>query len=87
MSASTEYYLQGRQGGVVLSGADSATGDFRWLQVVSDAVLLTDTGETASSNVADIINLDGVTLPAGMGIGGSFSKVQIASGVVIAYYA
>jgi hypothetical protein len=35
----------------------------------------------------DISNLDGKTLAAGGGIGGIFTKVQISSGTVIAYYA
>jgi hypothetical protein len=73
-------------GGIVLTGADSATGSFRWIQAIEDSVLLTDTGETAG-NLADIINLDGKTLPAGAGLGGIFTKVQISSGTVVAYYA
>jgi hypothetical protein len=73
-------------GGIVLTGADSATGSFRWVQAIEDSVLLTDTGETAG-NLVDIINLDGKTLPAGSGLGGEFTKVQISSGTVIAYYA
>ena len=80
------YQLQGQQGGIVLSGADSAVGNFRWIQAIEDSVLLTDTGETAG-NLTDIINLDGKTLPAGVGLGGEFSKVQISSGLVVAYYA
>lgn len=86
MARGDSYQLQGQQGGIVLSGADSATGRFRWIQAIEDSVLLTDTGETAG-NLTDIINLDGKTLPAGVGIGGEFSKVQISSGLVIAYYA
>ena len=86
MARGDSYQLQGQQGGIVLTGADSATGSFRWIQAIEDSVLLTDTGETAG-NLADIINLDGKTLPAGLGIGGSFSKVEISSGTVIAYYA
>lgn len=73
-------------GGIVLTGADSATGSFRWIQAIEDSVLLTDTGETAG-NLVDIINLDGKTLPAGSGLGGEFTKVEISSGTVIAYYA
>ena len=80
------YQLQGQMGGIVLTGADSATGNFRWIQAIEDSVLLTDTGETAG-NPADIINLDGKTLPAGAGLGGIFTKVQISSGTVVAYYA
>ena len=78
--------MQGQMGGIVLTGADSATGSFRWVQAIEDSVLLTDTGETAG-NLVDIINLDGKTLPAGSGLGGEFTKVQISSGTVIAYYA
>jgi len=73
-------------GGIVLTGADSATGSFRWVQAIEDSVLLTDIGETAG-NLVDIINLDGKTLPAGSGLGGEFTKVEISSGTVIAYYA
>ena len=73
-------------GGIVLTGADSATGSFRWIQAIEDSILLTDTGETAG-NLVDIINLDGKTLPAGSGLGGEFTKVEISSGTVIAYYA
>lgn len=82
----SDYNLQGMAGGIVLSGADSATGTFRWIQAITDTVLLADTGETAG-NLADIANLDNVTLAAGIGVGGLFSKVQIGSGVAIAYYA
>jgi len=86
MPRGDSYELQGQQGGIVLTGADSATGSFRWIQAVEDSVLLTDTGETAG-NLTDIINLDGKTLPAGAGLGGIFTKVQISSGTVVAYYA
>lgn len=86
MARGDSYQLQGQQGGIVLSGADSATGRFRWIQAIEDSVLLTDTGETAG-NLTDISNLDGKTLPAGVGIGGEFTKVEISSGLVIAYYA
>jgi hypothetical protein len=68
-----------------LKDADEAVGSFRWIQAIEDSVLLTDTGETAG-NLTDIINLDGKTLPAGVGIGGIFTKVEISSGTVIAYY-
>jgi len=85
MPRGDSYQLQGQQGGIVLTGADSAVGTFRWVQAIEDSVLLCDTGETAG-NLTDIINLDGKTLLAGVGIGGVFSKVQISSGTVIAYY-
>jgi hypothetical protein len=86
MARGDSYQIQGQQGGVVLSGADSITGSFRWIQAVTNTVLLTDTGETAG-NLVDIANLDNITLLAGTGIGGAFTKVQIGSGVAIAYYA
>ncbi len=86
MARGDSYQLQGQQGGIVLKDADSATGRFRWIQAIEDSVLLTDTGETAG-NLTDIINLDGKTLPAGSGLGGEFTKVQISSGLVVAYYA
>jgi hypothetical protein len=86
MPRGDSYQRQGQMGGIVLSGADSATGSFRWIQAIEDSVLLTDTGET-TGNLADIINLDGKTLPAGAGLGGIFTKVQISSGTVVAYYA
>jgi hypothetical protein len=86
MPRGDSYQLQGQMGGIVLTGADSATGNFRWIQAIEDSVLLTDTGETAG-NLADISNLDGKTLPAGAGLGGIFTKVQIGSGTVVAYYA
>ena len=70
----------------MLTGADSATGSFRWIQAIEDSVLLTDTGET-TGNLTDIINLDGKILPAGAGLGGIFTKVEISSGTVVAYYA
>jgi len=85
MPRGDSYQLQGQQGGIVLTGADSATGTFRWIQAIADSVILSDTGETAG-NLADIANLDGKTLTAGAGIGGVFTKVQISSGTVIAYY-
>jgi hypothetical protein len=85
MPRGDSYQLQGQQGGIVLTGVDSATGTFRWIQAVEDSVILSDTGETAG-NLADIANLDEKTLPAGAGIGGVFTKVQISSGTVIAYY-
>jgi hypothetical protein len=82
----SDYNLQGMAGGIVLSGADSATGTFRWIQAITDSVIGADTGETAG-NLDDIVNLDNVTLAAGIGIGGTFTKVQILSGVAVAYYA
>jgi len=85
MSSPISYDLHGQGGGIVLDAGESATGVFRWIQVVSDAVLDCASGETAG-NLNEIDRLDGITLVAGIGIGGRFTKVQVLTGVVIAYY-
>jgi hypothetical protein len=85
MPRGDSYQLQGQMGGIVLTGAGSSTGNFRWIQAIEDSVLLCGSGETAG-NLANISNLSSKTLKAGMGIGGEFTKVQISSGTVIAYY-
>jgi hypothetical protein len=56
MPRGDSYQLQGQQGGIVLTGADNATGTFRWIQAIEDSVILSDSGETAG-NFAEIINL------------------------------
>jgi hypothetical protein len=84
MARGDSYQLQGQQGGVVLSGADSATGSFRWIQAIEDTVLLCDTGETAG-NLSGISYLDNKTLAAGTGLGGKFTKVEIGSGTAVVY--
>jgi hypothetical protein len=85
MSSPISYDLQGQGGGRVLSVAlePSAVGNFRWIQVVTDAVLST----VVSDNIVDASELAGPTLPAGLGIGGQFSSVTVTSGIVIVYYA
>jgi hypothetical protein len=86
MSSPVSYDLQGQGGGVVLgsgSTQSSATGDFRWIQVITDAVL----GSITSTNLAEGSALAGPTLVAGLGIGGRFSGITVSSGLVIAYYA
>jgi hypothetical protein len=84
MASPISYDLQGQQGGVVLGAADTVVGDFRWLQVITDTVL----SNLASSNL-DNANpaLIGPTLPAGLGIGGKFTYIEVMTGLVIAYYA
>jgi hypothetical protein len=86
MSSPVSYDLHGQGGGIVLDGGSSATGVFRWIQVLNDTVLECDTNETAG-NLDEIDRLEGKVLPAGIGFGGRFTKVQVLSGVVIAYYA
>ncbi len=83
MSSPISYDLQGQGGGVVVSGGDSVTGNFRWIQVITDCVF----SALQSDNVAQILLLQGPTIPAGIGIGGRFTEIELTSGVVIAYYA
>jgi hypothetical protein len=85
MSSPVSYDLHGQGGGIVLDAGESATGVFRWIQVLNDAALECESGETAG-NLDQIARLDGIVLPAGVGIGGRFTKVQVTSGLVIAYY-
>ena len=92
MPRGDSYQLQGQQGGIVLRPASvggapiSSVGKFRWIQALEDSVIDASTGET-SSNLVNNAFLDGVTLPAGVGIGGEFTKIQVSTGTVIAYYA
>ena len=85
MSSPVSYDLMGQGGGIVLDTGESATGVFRWIQVLNDATLDCETGETAG-NLDQLARLDGIVLPGGVGIGGRFTKVQVTSGLVIAYY-
>jgi len=84
MSSPVSYDLQGQGGGVVINAAaGEVTGNFRWIQVITDAVI----DDISSSNIVDPTNLTGITIPAGIGIGGRFTLISLASGTVIAYYA
>jgi len=83
MSSPVSYDLQGQGGGVILQATESATGNFRWIQVVNDCVL-TDLDSTNLDNIGSLV---GITIPAGVGIGGRFTSVIVDTGVVIAYYA
>ena len=86
MSSPVAYDLQGQGGSIVLStAATTYTGNIRWIQVISDAVLATVT--SASGNVQGASRLQGLTLAGGLGIGGNFSQVVLTSGVVIVYFA
>lgn len=77
------YYSDGRQGGELLIGTDTATGSFRKIKVINETVFA---GLTDSSimNIGDITSL---TIPAGVEIGGNFTSIQLTSGAVIAYRA
>jgi hypothetical protein len=78
------FLLQGGNGGIVLTSANGAvTGRFRWVQVINEAVL---EGITAPTLVGAAAELTDITLPAGLGFGGLITGLEVASGVVIAYY-
>lgn len=84
MSSPVSYDLQGQGGGVVINAAaGEVTGNFRWIQVITDTVIT----DIASSNITDDTTLTTITIPAGIGIGGRFTLISLTSGVVIAYYA
>jgi hypothetical protein len=83
MSSPVSYDLQGQGGGVVLEASDTVTGNFRWIQVINDV----EFSALESNNITDPDKLESITIPAGVGIGGNFTNIEITSGVVIAYYA
>jgi hypothetical protein len=82
MSSPVSYDLQGQGGGRVITSASGAvTGNFRWIQVVTDTVL----SALTSSNITNASALQSITIPAGVGLGGRFEAITVTSGVVIAY--
>jgi hypothetical protein len=84
MSSPISYDLQGQGGGLYIDETTGViSGNWRWIQVITDAVF----NDITSSNIDDLSNISGVTVPAGIGIGGRFSSIDLQSGVVIAYYA
>lgn len=83
MPRGDSYQLQGQQGGEVLTTGALTTGSsYRWVQVIQDTVL-----SDLEGNLDNISDLTGVTIPAGIGIGGNITAVGVTSGLVIAYYA
>ena len=83
MSSPISYDLQGQGGGVVIADSGTYTGNFRWIQFVTDSEITA----IASSNISNAVGLDGALIPAGVGIGGRFTSIQLTSGAAIAYYA
>ena len=84
MASPVSYDLQGQGGGTVLNAGTSYSGNIRWIQVVNDAVL--GTVASASGNILNPARLQTITLPAGLGVGGDFSSVEVTSGVVVVYF-
>jgi len=83
MASSNAYDLQGQGGGQVYSSTDGAvTGQFRWVQLINDTTF-------SAFNTANLTNsstrMAGVSIPAGVGIGGLITGFTITTGLVIAY--
>jgi hypothetical protein len=83
MARGDSYQLQGQQGGIVVTSGGSASGPFRWVQVITDVTLTVIT----SQNLQNVESLETITIPAGIGIGGDITTIGIGQGTVIAYYA
>lgn len=81
MPRGDSYQLQGQQGGTAyVSGDGAVTGQWRWLHFPVDTVF-----SNLEGNIAGIANLEGITFPAGTGLGGQFTALTVTSGVVVAY--
>ena len=73
--------LTGGQGGVVLRGTQTETGDFQAIQAIEASTL----GACTTNLDQTTASLTNQAVPAGLTIFGSFSEVSITSGTVIAY--
>jgi hypothetical protein len=82
MSSPVSYDLQGQGGGKVLTLASGAATNVRWVQCLTDCVFATFT----SSNLSGSADIVGVTIPAGVGIGGRIEEVSLTDGLAVAYY-
>lgn len=83
MPRGDSYQLQGQQGGEVITPGSTFTGPYRWIQVIQDTVL----AGIVTTNLANEGDLLSTTIPAGIGIGGNITEIELTSGLVIAYYA
>jgi hypothetical protein len=82
MSSPVSYDLQGQGGGKVLTLASGEATNVRWVQCLTDCVFAT----FISSNLSGSTDIEGVTIPAGVGIGGRIEEVNLTDGLAIAYY-
>jgi len=83
MSSPVSYDLQGQGGGIVIDNNVPVTGNFRWIQGITDFEI----DAIVSSNISNASGIVGYSIPAGVGIGGRFTSIQLNTGTVIAYYA
>jgi hypothetical protein len=83
MSSPVSYDLQGQGGGIVITASTPVTGNFRWIQGITDFEI----EQIVSSNISNAAYLIGYPIPAGTGIGGMFTSIELANGSAIAYYA
>ena len=73
--------LTGHQGGVVLSGAQTETGEFQAFQAIEDTTIVaiaTNLDQSTSSLATQ-------TIPSGITIFGDMTSIEISSGLAIAY--
>jgi hypothetical protein len=82
MSSPVSYDLQGQGGGKVLNEIYDGATNVRWVQCLTDCVF----NVFDASNLASSSDIIGVTIPAGVGIGGRIENVVLTSGLAIAYY-
>ena len=83
MSSPVSYDLQGQGGGQVMATNQTTTAvNVRWVQCLTDCVF----ASFDSSNLNNSTNIEGVTIPAGVGIGGHIEFVELTSGLAIAYF-
>jgi len=85
MSMERSHGLEGSQIIADTALKEPASGFQGWycIYVINDAVI--NTGTSTASNVDDLTGLNGITLFAGTQLFGTFTAIQLASGVVQAY--
>lgn len=82
--ANDAYVLMGGNGGHYVNAGESAvTGSFNRILTIESTVLAGITNALIA-NAADLV---GVTIPAGVDIGGLTTSIEVTSGSVIAYKA
>ena len=72
-----------QNGGQLITGTGSATGEFNSIDIIADAKFNVLTGNVSA--VANAASASAPTIPAGRTIEGLFTVVTLHSGTVIAY--